>query len=50
MKNFWSLLAAYGLGWAIFFGYLLTLLKRLGRLEEKLRRLQAARQVSRPES
>jgi|GEM_PF-771301 CcmD family protein len=49
MKNFWSLLAAYGLAWAIFFGYLLTLARRLGRLEEQLRRLRAERKAAPPE-
>jgi CcmD family protein len=40
MKNFESILAAYLIGWAIFFVYYLTVARRLARVEEELRRLQ----------
>ncbi len=40
MKNFESILAAYLIGWGIFFVYYLTVARRLGRVEEELRRLK----------
>jgi len=42
MKNFESLFAAYLLAWAIFFGYQLTVGRRLARLSEELERLKEA--------
>lgn len=40
MRNFESLLAAYALAWAIFFGFLLLLGARLSRVQDELQRLK----------
>jgi CcmD family protein len=40
MKNFWSILIAYLVVWAIFFVYSATVGRRLTRLEDNLRRLK----------
>lgn len=40
MMNFWSILIAYLVAWAIFFGYYLTVGNRLARLENDFRRLK----------
>jgi CcmD family protein len=40
MKNFWSILAAYLVAWAIFFVYSATVGRRLARLEDQFRRLK----------
>lgn len=40
MKNFESLLAAYLLAWAVFFGFLVSVSLRLGRAQEELQRLK----------
>jgi len=40
MKNFEFIFAAYLVGWAIFFGYYLTVAGRLSRAEQQLRRLK----------
>ena len=40
MKNFWSILIAYLVAWAIFFFYSATVGRRLTRLEDDLRRLK----------
>jgi len=42
MKNFESLFAAYLLAWAIFFGYQVTVGRRLARLCDELERLKEA--------
>jgi CcmD family protein len=41
MKNFESLFIAYMIVWAIFFGYQVTIARRLGRLREDLERLKS---------
>ena len=40
MKNFESLLAAYVLAWAVFFGFLVSVSVRLGRVQQDLERLK----------
>jgi CcmD family protein len=40
MRNFWSILIAYLVAWAIFFGYFATVGNRLARLENDFRRLR----------
>ena len=40
MKNFESLLAAYLLAWAIFFGFLVSVSIRMGRVQRELDRLK----------
>ena len=40
MKNFWSIVAAYLVAWAIFFGYSLSVSYRLAHVEENLKRLK----------
>ena len=40
MRNFWSLLAAYMIAWAIFFGFLLLLRARISRVQDELQRLK----------
>jgi CcmD family protein len=40
MRNFWSILIAYLVAWAIFFVYSATVGRRLTRLEDDLRRLK----------
>jgi CcmD family protein len=40
MRNFWSILIAYLVAWAIFFVYSTTVGRRLTRLEDDLRRLK----------
>jgi hypothetical protein len=40
MKNLGSILAAYLLGWAIFFGYFLTVAQRTSALREEMKRLR----------
>jgi hypothetical protein len=40
MRNFESIFAAYVVGWAVFFGYYITIARRLSRAEEDLRRLK----------
>jgi len=40
MKNFEFIFAAYTVGWAVFFVYYLTVIRRLGRAEEELQRLK----------
>jgi CcmD family protein len=41
MKNFESLFIAYMIVWAIFFGYQVTIARRLSRLREDLERLKS---------
>jgi CcmD family protein len=41
MKNFESLFIAYMIVWAIFFGYQVTIARRLARLREDLVRLKS---------
>jgi len=41
MKNFESLFIAWMIVWAIFFGYQITIARRLSRLREDLERLKA---------
>lgn len=48
MKHFWSLLAAYGLAWAVFFGYFFHLARRVQRLEDELGRLRQRQQTQPP--
>ena len=36
MRHFWHVFIAYALAWAILFGWVLSILKRLRRVEEKL--------------
>ncbi len=40
MKNLESLMAAYLIVWAIFFGYHLTVARRLARLQAEVKRLK----------
>ena len=40
MKNFWSILAAYLIAWAIFFGFLISVASRLNRVRQELQRLK----------
>jgi CcmD family protein len=40
MRNFWSILIAYLVAWAIFFVYSATVGRRMTRLEDELRRLK----------
>lgn len=40
MRNFWSILVAYLVAWAIFFGYYASVGRRLTRLESDFRRLK----------
>ena len=40
MKNFDSILAAYLLGWAIFFGYYITVSRRMNSLADEVSRLK----------
>jgi hypothetical protein len=40
MKNLDSVFAAYALGWAVFFGFYLTVAKRTSSLREDLERLK----------
>ena len=41
MKNFGSLFVAYMVVWAVFFGYEVSIARRLARLREDLDRLKA---------
>jgi len=36
MRHFWHVFIAYALAWVILFGWVLSILKRLRRVEEKL--------------
>jgi CcmD family protein len=40
MKNFGSLFVAYMVVWAVFFGYQVTIAKRLSQLREEIERLK----------
>ena len=40
MKNFGSLFVAYMVVWAVFFGYQVTISKRLSQLREEIERLK----------
>ena len=40
MKNFEFIFAAYTVGWAVFFLYYLTVVRRLSRAEAELQRLK----------
>jgi CcmD family protein len=36
MEDFWHIFIAYAIAWVLLFGWLLSILKRLRRVEEKL--------------
>jgi len=40
MKNFGSIFAAYLIAWAIFFGFLVSVSSRLGRVQQEIERLK----------
>lgn len=40
MKNFDSILAAYVIGWAVFFFYYVSIARRTGALREEIERLK----------
>ena len=40
MKNFGSLFVAYMVVWAVFFGYQMTIAKRLSQLRDEIERLK----------
>lgn len=40
MKNFDSILAAYLIGWAIFFGYYVSVSRRMNSLSDEISRLK----------